>query len=126
MYLHTKNPAEFAKTFEQNFNTGVVDHLLSNYLPEAVLYLGSLGKFTGHDQIRAALSNFLSSGLPIRTTPVSHTSDDQLAVVVFDWQIDGIAKDGKQVKMNGRAVDVLERDAAGDWKHRLDMPFGAG
>ncbi|KAJ3075963.1 hypothetical protein HDU98_006274 [Podochytrium sp. JEL0797] len=110
------DPSNFPTTFAQNFNTKNVDNLLSNYDADSVLDLGGGQVFKGPEQIKAALTNFLSAGLQMETSLVSCTVSGEFAVCLFTWKMEDA--------MGGSAVDVLRKNKDGHWHQFLDLPFG--
>lgn len=120
----TTSPATFADDFATNFNARDLDSLVDNYTADAVLDLGGGQRLAGHAQVRSALANFLAAGLPIATTPIDHAVSGDVALVRFNWSINGTAPDGREVAMGGSAVDILRRDQDGRWRQAIDFPFG--
>jgi ketosteroid isomerase-like protein len=118
------DPADFPNVFARNFNTGDASVLLGGYAEDALLDLGADQRAYGHDAIRAVLANFLAPGLPIVITPGRVSVTGNLAVVTFDWSIEGAALDGAPIQLGGGAIDVLRRDADGHWRQLIDLPFG--
>ena len=66
----------------------------------------------------------MAAKLPIKTTAKSVLFSGGLAIVFFDWLIDGTGPDGAHVHMAGTAADVL-REEGGAWRCVLDHPFGS-
>jgi ketosteroid isomerase-like protein len=124
-FTPTKNQQDFPVVFAKNFNTGNIETVLAGYADDAVLNLGGGKIFRGHAEIRHALANFLASALPIKVELCSHSVTGDIAIVLFDWSIEGNAPDGSAVSIKGAAADVLQRDADGSWRQLLDHPFGS-
>ncbi len=118
------DPGDFPRVFALTFNKGDAAALVDGYDEDALLDLGGDQRACGHDAIRAALANFLAPGLPMVATPGRVSVADNLAVVTFDWSIDGAAPDGAPVKLGGSAIDVLRRNVDGHWRQLIDRPFG--
>ena len=118
------NPADFPQMFKARFDARQLDALVAGYADDAALDLGGGNVFRGHQAIRLALTNFLAPGLPIAVTPRHTLVTGDHAVVLFDWTIKGAAPDGTPVEMGGGAVDALRKDADGEWRQVLDLPFG--
>ena len=118
------DPEDFATTFAAAFNRRNLDEIVAGYTPDAVLNLGGGKVMRGHSQIRTALADFLAPGLPMTVTPGAHASSGDTALAMFDWVIEGRAPDGRQILMQGSAVDVLARGEDGYWRQLLDCPFG--
>ena len=118
------NPADFPLVFKARFDARQLDALVAGYGPDAALDLGGGNVFRGHDAIRLALANFLAPGLPIEITPQHTLVTGDHAIVLFDWSIRGAAADGTFVEIGGGAVDALRKEADGEWRQILDLPFG--
>ena len=127
MMAAAMTPADFAKTFEANFNALDPAALASTYPADAVLNLrGGGNTFCGPEAIKAALANFMAAQLPMKTTPKVVLHSGPLAVVFFNWVIDGTGPDGTHVHMQGSsATDVLRLETGGTWRCVLDHPFGS-
>lgn len=124
-FTPTLNPMEFPTVFAKNFNTGDIDTVLAGYSDDAVLSLGSGKVFRGHVEIRQALETLLAPALPIVVQPRSCSMTDDVAIVLFNWSIEGKAPDGGDFSLRGAAVDVLKLSSDGCWKQVLDHPFGS-
>jgi ketosteroid isomerase-like protein len=109
---------------QESPNRRIVADLVSNYTNDAVLDLGGENVFRSTDAIKLALENFLAAGLPIKTNLKHVTQAGDTAFVIFHWIIAGVAPDGKAVKMEGTANDVLHRGGDGNWRQFIDLPFG--
>ena len=118
------NPADFPHVFKSRFDAKAIDALVAGYAADAALDLGGGNTFRGRDAIRLALANFLAPSLPIQVTPRRTLVTGDHAVVLFGWSIKGTAPDGTSVEMGGGAVDVLRKEADGEWRQILDLPFG--
>jgi ketosteroid isomerase-like protein len=122
--IETLKTIHFPEDFQQNFNTGKLENILTNYEADSILDLGEGQSFSGLEKISQALSNFLATKLPIHVSNSKATENGGLALVTFDWSIDGLGPDGTNVSMAGRAIDVLRRNSNGYWKQIIDQPFG--
>jgi hypothetical protein len=77
---------------------------------------------TGDDYV-AALRGFLALGLPISLRLRHSLVVDDLALLVYDWTIQGTAADGQQLELAGSTADIARRGDHG-WRFVLDNPFG--
>ena len=85
--MAASTPQEIHSLFEQAFNTGDVDALVTLYEPGAVLLVGGI-PVTGHDAIRAAYRSFLSSGARMKLeTRAVIESGHGLAVLHGAWSL---------------------------------------
>jgi ketosteroid isomerase-like protein len=92
----------------------LLDHL---YEPDAVLVPRPGTPLIGAAQRIPAHEHLLGFGLPITaTTRHAYVSGD-IALLIVDWSITGIA-------LGGTAADVARRGADGEWRYVIDNPFG--
>jgi ketosteroid isomerase-like protein len=120
-----ENPEAFLAAFESNFKSGDVGRVVAAYAADALLNLGEGRQFKGHDQIRQAIEQFMSAGLPISLSNPLATTSGNTSVIFFDWKINGVASNGAGVDLHGRAMDVLKLGKDNQWRQLLDLPFGA-
>ncbi len=120
-----RTPEEFLTAFKANFDSGELERVLAGYTHDAVLNMGGSNVFHGKEAVGKALTKLLAPHLPIETTLVSLTTSGETSVVVFDWKMEGKDPSGGDVKLAGRAIDVLRRGDDGIWRQHLDLPFGA-
>jgi uncharacterized protein (TIGR02246 family) len=122
--MPARKPEELDALFGQALNAGDLDGLVALYEPQASL-MPSPGKVVvGASAIRDALAAFIAAKPRITLTPrlVSQTGD--LALVTAKWELAMNGDDGKPAKMNGQSVEVVRRQADGNWLFAIDMPFG--
>ena len=104
------------------FNAGDVDGMLALAETGSAFAPAPGALVTGEDY-RAALAGFLSLGLPIDLTLRRSLVVDDLALLVYDWTIQGTAADGQTISLAGTTADVARRGPDG-WRFVLDNPFG--
>jgi uncharacterized protein (TIGR02246 family) len=122
--MAARKPEELDALFGQALNAGDLDALVALYEPQASL-MPSPGKVVvGAPAIREALAAFIAGKPKITLTPrlVSQTGD--LALVTAKWELALNGDDGKPAKMHGQSVEVVRRQADGNWLFAIDMPFG--
>lgn len=106
-------PAAFAERFNSG-DPGAVHELYEEraaFVPEsgdAVHGLAEIAKENGP---------FLAIGLPISVRPRQVHVCGDIALLVVDWEIEGVVK--------STATDVARRGADGYWRYVIDSPFGA-
>ncbi|MEU5957449.1 nuclear transport factor 2 family protein [Streptomyces sp. NPDC047525] len=106
-------PAAFAERFNSG-DPGAVHELYE----EGAAFVPESGDAV-HGLVEIAKENgpFLAIGLPISVRPRHvHVSGD-IALLVVDWEIEGVVK--------STATDVARRGADGYWRYVIDSPFGA-
>jgi ketosteroid isomerase-like protein len=117
-------PEDMATALVERFNSGKVGELLPLYEPEAVLVKPDGHPIKGHTDIGADLESYLSFGLPLKVNARHVYTNDNIALIILDWAIDGTGPDGKQVHFHGSASDVLRRGADGVWRYLIDNNQG--
>jgi ketosteroid isomerase-like protein len=117
-------PEDMATALVERFNSGKVGELLPLYEPEAVLVKPDGHPIKGHTDIGADLESYLSFGLPLKVNARHVFTNDNTALIILDWAIDGTGPDGKQVHFHGSASDVLRRGADGVWRYLIDNNQG--
>ena len=115
-------PAEFSALFTGYFNSGDLDALVDLYENNAIL-LPEPGKpVSGHDQIRAALEAFVSTGLKIEVKTHAVHETDRTALIYSKWTLsDG---QGGAPVMAGNTVEVVGKQPDGTWRFIIDDPYG--
>ncbi|MFH8370832.1 YybH family protein [Streptomyces sp. NPDC018031] len=114
-------PAEFAA----RFNTGDARAVQELYEPGAVFVPPAGEPARTPAAIGRANAAFLGLGLPISVRPRDvHVTDDGLALLVVDWEIEGTGPDGEPVRVAATATDVARRGPDGRWRYVIDHPFG--
>jgi ketosteroid isomerase-like protein len=121
--LPTK-PEDMAAALRERFNSGKVSELLPLYEPEAMLVKPDGRPIVGHTEISADLESWLSFGLPLEVSARHVFTNDNIALIILDWSIDGTGPDGKQMHFHGSASDVLRRGADGVWRYVIDNNQG--
>ena len=116
-----RNPEDIHGIFEKAFNAGDMEGMLSLYEPKATLVPQPGMSVTGHEQIRAALTQFLALKATMKIQTAYATVTGDLALLRGDWQLTGGAMD-----MKGSASEVLRKQPDGRWLYVIDLPFGAG
>ena len=116
--MQAKTPAELALVFQHHLNRGDVDGLMSNYYADAATYAPVPGVVVRDAEVRSAIGRLAALGAPIEVD-VRHTYvQDDVALVVIDWEIPAAG-------MSGTATDVGRRQPDGTWRCIIDNPHGA-
>lgn len=109
--------------FQREFAKGNLENLMKIYEPNSI-FVTEPGTIVQYDQIKTVLSQFLSTGLPIKASVRHIYEKDGVALMIVDWSMEGIGPDGKEIKMEGTACDIARRQQDGTWKYFIDNPFG--
>jgi ketosteroid isomerase-like protein len=115
------DPSQSNATFANVFNEGRdIDAWLSLYETDATL-LGGPQPATGHDAIRKALTELAKVPGKIETRVNFSAINGDIAVTRADYRF---VNEGK-VLQTGSAVEVLRRQADGNWLFIIDHAAGA-
>ena len=123
--MPASTPEDTDRRFAQALNAGRIDDLTALYEPQATL-MPSPGKLvSGLAAIREALAQFVAAKPKMSLTPKLVAQSGDLAVVTASWQLAMTGPDGKPANMTGQSVEVVRRQADGQWLFVIDLPFGA-
>lgn len=106
-------PAAFA----ERFNSGDPLAVRELYEEHAAFVPESGTPVHGIAEIAEENGPFLAIGLPISVRPRHVHICRELALLVVDWEIEGVVR--------STATDVARRGADGYWRYVIDSPFGA-
>jgi len=79
----------------------------------------------GTSQIREALSGFIAMKAQLRSEAQQVIENQDVALYIGRWSLNGTDPSGKPVSMGGESTDVLRRQPDGRWLIALDNPWGA-
>ncbi|GAA0613381.1 YybH family protein [Streptomyces crystallinus] len=115
---------DFPAAFRDRYNSGDIEACMELYEPDAV-FMPAPGTPVRGEDIRKAMTDFLSLGVPIaaREPRHVHTAGDT-ALLIYDWFIDGTGPDGDPVHIEGTATDIVRRGSDGRYRYIIDNPFG--
>jgi len=115
---------EAGKEFQDAFNGGAVDGLVSLFEPEAVL-VPALGQIAvGSDALRELFTGVLASGARFEFVKIFsvHRVGD-IALLTGEWKMELNDPNGDPVTVNARPVVVFRRQADGTWRFLIDNAF---
>ncbi|HJP65821.1 MAG TPA: nuclear transport factor 2 family protein [Actinomycetota bacterium] len=121
--LPTK-PEDMVPALVERFNSGKVSELMPLYEPEVMLVKPDGRTLTGHAEMAADLELLLRFGLPLKANTRHVFANDDIAMIILDWAVDGTGPDGKHMHFHGTASDVLRRGADGIWRYLIDNNQG--
>jgi uncharacterized protein (TIGR02246 family) len=119
-----ERPSHVHRLYEAAFNAQDLKGLLALYTPVAKLIPERGREVVGHQEIGAALQQFLDMDGRIKLETAYVIEAGDLALSRGRWTLKGTGPDGKPVTMEGHCIDVLERQADGSWLLAIDNPFG--
>ncbi len=109
--------------FAERFNSGDATALAQVYEDAAVLVPQPGTPVTGPES-HAANGRLQRLGVPISVHPRHVYRSGDVALLIVDWVIDGIGREGQAVHVEGTATDVARRGSDGRWRYVIDNPFG--
>jgi uncharacterized protein (TIGR02246 family) len=124
--MAAKEPADVDRLFAEYLNTGNIDGVVGLYEPDAVLLVPGGDMATGHDAIRAAITQLVSSGLQLQMNVTKVLRCGDTAVLYNDWTGSTTTPEGKTEPMSGKSVEVVRRQPDGTWLMAIDDPNGRG
>ena len=120
--LPTK-PEDMVAALVERLNSGKVDQLMPLYEPEVMLVKPDGRTVTGHAEMAADLAYLITFG-PLKANTRHVFTNDNIALIILDWAIDGTGPDGRPMHFHGSASDVLRRGADGVWRYLIDNNQG--
>ena len=116
-----KRAEDAHKTLAAAFNTGDVKTILSMYDFNGIIVPEPGKPVSGKDKFEEAIKGILSikGKMEINTVYCLQTGD--VAVGRSEWNI----KDGNEVKVSAKGIEVMKQQSDGTWKIVIDHAFGA-
>jgi len=116
-----RNAEDAHATLAAAFNTGNLATVLSMYDYNGIIVPEPDKPVTGKEKFEEAIKSILSikGKMEIKTVYCLQTED--LAVGRSEWTI----KDGNEVKVSAKGIEVMKRQKDGTWKIVIDHAFGA-
>jgi uncharacterized protein (TIGR02246 family) len=122
--MPARAPEDLDRLFAEALNAGKLDALVALYEPLAALTPMPDKVVNGTAAIRESLAGFLAGKPTMSLTPRVIAQSGDLAVVSAKWALAVTGPDGKPAKMEGKSVEVVRRQADGNWLFAIDLPFG--
>jgi uncharacterized protein (TIGR02246 family) len=116
--MDRNDPRSIHSLFQEAFNAGDIDSLVSLYEPNAVLVVNGQ-PVIGHTAIRAAYKAFLAprSRMTLKTRSVV-SFDETIAILHGDWVLEG----GEGGDNRGLSTEVVRQQPDGSWRFIIDNP----
>jgi uncharacterized protein (TIGR02246 family) len=121
--MSAHSPTELHTLFQNAFNLGDIEALVSLYEPDATLMVGGK-QVTGREDIRAALHSILSVGVQMSLTTRSVIqSRDGLALLHAEWVVQRTTAAEPQLTTQGLSTEVVRQQPDGTWLFVIDNPY---
>jgi uncharacterized protein (TIGR02246 family) len=117
-------PEQIHRLFEEMFNAGDIDGLMTLYEPDPALVPqpGSVAK--GTEQVRAALEAYLALGGRISLDTKLVVTVGDLAYLSNTWSLEGTRPDGEPLALGATTAEVARRQSDGSWLYVIDTAWG--
>ena len=118
--MDRNDPRSIHSLFQEAFNAGDIDSIVSLYEPNAVLVVSG-HPVVGHTSIRASYKVFLAPGshMTLKTRSVV-SFNETLALLHGDWVLEGGTGEGGNNR--GLSTEVVRRQPDGTWRFIIDNP----
>jgi ketosteroid isomerase-like protein len=103
------------------FNTGDADTVLSMYDFTGIIVPEPGKPVTGKEKFEEAIKAILSIKGKMEIKTVYCLQTGNLALGRSEWNI----KDGEDVKISAKGIEIMKQQADGTWKILVDHAFGA-
>jgi uncharacterized protein (TIGR02246 family) len=115
-------PEDWPRVFEQHFNSGDLDAVMALYEPEARFVARSGETLVGRDAIRKVLAGMIEAKTQFQSRVVRAVTVGDIAQLYTDFEGTKIGDSGNTVPVRNKAIEVLRRQPAGDWKLVMGDP----
>ena len=103
------------------YNTGDLNTVLSMYDVNGIIVAEPNNPVSGKEKFETAVKGILSIKGKMEIKTVYCLQSGDIAVGRSEWSI----KDGSEIKVAAKGVEVIKRQADGTWKVLIDHAFGA-
>jgi uncharacterized protein (TIGR02246 family) len=118
----TTTPEALMRAFTDRVHARDLEGLVALYEPAAVFEPRPGVVVEGREAIRHALRDLLALRPVMVAETVEVLQADDVALVVNEWTMTGMAPDGTEVRQGGRSADVVRRQPDGSWLVLVDKP----
>ncbi|MGW7548589.1 antibiotic biosynthesis monooxygenase [Streptomyces sp. NPDC054770] len=115
-------PAEMNQKYLDAYAARDIDAIMAVYAPGAAA-VWEPGKAVSGDEHRAAVVEFLKLDPQLSAEVVESYVVGDTAALVVDWSIEVPSK--PEMTGTGRGLDVLKKNARGEWRYVMTNPFGS-
>ena len=120
-----KTPQETHRQWEKLFNAGDVEGTLGLYEKDAALVPQPGQLVNGTDAVRETLQMFIGMEAKFTVQDATIAESGDVALVMAPWTATAKGPDGP-MDMAGTTGDVMTRGADGEWRFKIDNPWGTG
>ena len=120
----SKTPEGIVDSFLAHMNSFNTETMLGFYEEDAIFINDNGEPRRGKMEIAGELEYFFKFGLPMKITTKNIYVDGNLASLILDWSITGVANNGEKVCVRGTSNDYARRGIDGYWRYWFENPFG--
>lgn len=117
-------PEETIALFATYLGDGDLSSALTLFAPEATFRPDPATVVTGTEAVEEGLRGFFALKPTLTPGPQRVMTSGSTALVLHEWQLKATLPDGSPLEQRGRATDVLQRQADGQWLLVIDNPWG--
>jgi uncharacterized protein (TIGR02246 family) len=118
-------PADVAHRFDEAFNRGDLDAVISLFHPDATMRMTDGSVIAGGPvALRSALGALIAARPTLRNTVRRVITSGSIALLLLDWEIRVSTPAGSEMVQRGVATQVVERCGDGGWRLRIANPLG--
>lgn len=118
-------PIQTVDALVRGINAGDLNSAVAAYAADAILVAQPGVIARGTSQIREALAGFIAMKAQLRSEAHQVIENQDVALYIGRWSLDGTDPSGQPIKMSGESTDVLRRQSDGRWLVAVDNPWGA-
>ena len=122
--MPAKTPEQCDLLVAEAFNSGNVEAAVALYEPGATLTTDPGTTVTGTQAIREAITGFLAMKPNMKVEVPLVVQSGDTALLHSSWTMTGSNPDGSPVNMEGKGVEIVRRQADGNWLFIIDNPWG--
>ena len=122
--MFVSKPEDFHPVWAEAFNSGNKEAVLAFFEEEATMVAQPGQVVKGKALIAQVLDGFLALGAKMEVKPKVVVQNDEIAIMISDWQLKGRDPQGQPIELTGQTSDVLRRQADGRWLLVIDNPYG--
>jgi quinol monooxygenase YgiN/ketosteroid isomerase-like protein len=115
-------PAQMNQKYLDAYAARDIDAIMAVYAPGAAA-VWEPGKAVSGEEHRAAVVEFLKLDPQLSAEVVESYVVGDTAALVVDWSIEVPSK--PEMTGTGRGLDVLKKNARGEWRYVMTNPFGS-
>jgi uncharacterized protein (TIGR02246 family) len=119
-------PEDWPRVFEQHLNAGDLDAVMALYESEARFVTKSGETLVGRDRIRKVLAGMIEAKTQFQSRVVRAVTVGDVAQLHTDFEGTKIDDSGNTLPVRNKAIEVLRRQPAGDWKLIMGDPNARG